>query len=294
MWFKNLQLFALEAAWTLTPGALEAELAKLPLKPCGSQSLQSNGWVSPGDDGALVQSQGRQMLISMGTEQRLLPSSVVNDLAKSKAAEWEKSRGFKPGRKMLRDFKDQAAAELLPRAFISRRSTRAWIDPETRRIIVDASSPARAEAVTTQLRDTLGDLPLALLQPKSAPSATMTAWLIAESAPGRFALGEECELTGAGEAKSVVRYLRHPLLAAQLRRHFDEGFRASKLALVWSGKISLIVTEKLQVKRVKFLDIAEDSQDSPSLSPDQRFDAEFALMTGELSAMIGDLLEAFG
>lgn len=293
MWFKNLQVFQLEQDWTLTPGALEEILARQPLLPCPTMSLLSEGWVAPLDGGALVQNLGRQMLIALGSEQKLLPSSVVNDAARARAEAWQKQRGFKPGRKLLREFKEQAQAELLPRAFVRRRTTRAWIDPEARRIVVDSASPTRAETLVVKLRDTLGELAVILPQPQTAPAATMTAWLLADDAPGRLTLGEECELGGSDEAKSVVRYVRHPLHAAALRRHFDQGFQAQRLALQWNARISLIVNDKLQLRRVRFLDIEEGAA-ATEMTPEQKFENDFTLMTGEYRALLDDLLGAFG
>ncbi len=294
MWFKNLHVFTLEQDWTLTPGALEQILTQHPLRPCPTMSLHSHGWVPPSDTPALVQGLERHLLIALGSEEKLLPASVINDAAAEYAVEWERSRGIKPGRKLIRDFKERATAELLPRAFVRRRRTLAWIDPVSRRIVVDAASPARAELLTEQLRESLGGLELSLPQADHAPGETMTGWLRAETAPGRFSLGEECELSGSDDSKPVVRYLRHPLLAEQLRRHFDAGFRASRLALLWNNRVSLLIDDKLQIKRVRFLDLEEAQHEPTELPPEQRFEAEFALMTGDYALMLSDLLEAFG
>lgn len=294
MWFKNLHIFTLERDWTLAPGALEQVLARQPLQPCPTLSLHSHGWVAPSNTPALVQGLERHLLIALGSEEKLLPAAVINDAAAEHAAEWERSRGMKPGRKLLREFKDRATAELLPRAFVRRRSTLAWIDPGNRRIVVDTASPARAELLTELLRENLGGLALSLPEAKHAPAETMTSWLRTGTAPGRFSLGEECELSGSDGSKPTVRYLRHPLLAKQLRSHFDAGFRASRLALLWNNRISLLVDDKLQIKRVRFLDLEETGHQPSELSPEQRFEAEFALMTGDYALMLDDLQEVFG
>lgn len=292
MWFKNLQVYELEQDWTLPPGGLEQALAQHTLQPCPSMSLQSHGWVPPIDDPALVQSLERHLLIALGSEQKLLPASVVNDAAKAKAAAWERARGFKPGRKLLREFRDEAATELLPRAFVRRRVTRAWIDPVAGRIIVDCSSPTRAEDLLTHLREAIGELAVRLPQPQLSPGETMTAWLAADSAPGRFVLGEECELSGKEDSKPVVRYLRHPLQASQLRKHLDNGFRVSRLALVWNNQVSLVANDKLQIKRVSALEMEEAPRSEGELTAVQRFETDFTLMIGNHSAMLDDLLRA--
>jgi recombination associated protein RdgC len=294
MWFKNLQVYQLEEPWTRPAGAPEEVLVRGRLAPCPALSMQSQGWVAPADSPALVQGLERHLLFALGSEDKLLPASVIKDLANEYAAEWEQQHGIRPGKKIIRDFKDRATAELLPRAFVRRRITRAWIDPAAARIVVDAPSPARAEAVIEYLRDGLMSFAAPSPQPEHAPSDTLTGWLAQEAAPGRFMLGDECELSGSDDSKPVVRYLRHPLNEKRLRRHLDEGFRVSRLALTWNNALSLIVNDKLEIKRLAFLDVAEDKDAASGQSAEQQFETEFTLMTGTVSALLDDLFEAFG
>lgn len=294
MWFKNLQIYRLEQDWSLSAAELEERLAARPLLPCSAMSTESRGWVAPVDDDVqLVQGLERHLLVALGSEQKLLPSSVLNEAVKQRAAEFEKERGFKPGRKQLRDFKEIVAAELLPRAFTRRQTTRAWIDPTARRLLVDASSPTRAEQLVETLRETLGELPVSMPQTETSAGQKLTDWLSARQAPGRFDLGEECELTSGDAAKSVVRYLRHSLDVVQIRRHLEEGLRTSRLALTWNGRLSLVVNDKLEVKRLKFMDM-DEAEEAPGDDPGRRFEAEFLLMTGQCGPMLDDLLAAFG
>ena len=294
MWFKNLLIYRLEQDWSLPAGELEEKLSARPLLPCSAMSTESRGWVAPIDDVQLVQGLEKHLLIALGTEQKLLPSSVLNDAVKQRAIEFEREKGFKPGRKQLRDFKEIISAELLPRAFTRRNTTRAWIDPTAGRLIVDASSPTRGEQIVEFLRETLGgELPVSMPQTEASPGQKLTDWLSARRAPGRFDLGEECELTSGDAAKSVVRYVRHNLDVQQIQRHLEEGLRASKLAMTWNGRLSLVVNDKLEVKKLKFMEMDEAEED-PGLDPARQFEAEFTLMTGQVGPMIDDLLEAFG
>lgn len=294
MWFKNLQLYRLDREWTLPAGELEEKLAARPLLPCSAMSIESRGWVSPRGDEQLVYGVEKHLMLALGTEQKLLPSSVVNDAVKQRAIEFEKEKGFKAGRKQLRDFKDIVSAELLPRAFSRRNVTRAWIDPVAQRIVVDSSSPARAETLIEQLRDTLGELSVSMPTTEISPGQRLTEWLTARQAPGHFDLGEECELTGTDAAKSIVRYTRHSLDADQIRRHLEEGLKASRLALTWNGRLGLVVNDKLQIKRVKFLEMDEADEGSGGLDAEREFEAEFLLMAGQCGPMIDELLQAFG
>src|SRR3546814_4733536 len=108
----------------LAPGAFEERLARHPLHPCIGLNPQSRGWVGPATTNAqLVYAQGKQMLIALGVEQQLLPSSVVPQAVDQRSSELEQRQGSKPGRKQLRDHKNQVTAELMPRAFAKIRYT---------------------------------------------------------------------------------------------------------------------------------------------------------------------------
>ena len=140
MWFKNLQLFRLPEGWAMTPAGLEEALGRYPLAPCTGLQSTSQGWVSPRGNQQLVYSFEKQLLIAMGVEDKILPASVVNDVAAEKAEKMEAERGFKPGRKMLRQIKDEVTVSLLPRAFARRKVMRAWLDPQSGWLVVDAAS----------------------------------------------------------------------------------------------------------------------------------------------------------
>jgi recombination associated protein RdgC len=219
MWFKHLSFYRLPKPWTLNAAALEQRLAQRPLTPCPAASLASTGWVPPAQDAALVQGQEGHLLIALGTEQRLLPGSVIRDAAAIRAQEYERTKGFKPGRKALREIREVVAAELLPRAFTRRSSVRAWIDTARSRLVVDTAAPARAEWLLQHLRDSLDGLEAELPSTPGSPAAILTAWAAAGEAPGNFSLEDECELSGRQESRPVIRYLRHPLVAGSLRRH---------------------------------------------------------------------------
>jgi len=291
MWFKNLYVFLLEQPWTLSPGELEERLEAQPLRPCSALSMESHGWVEPLGDGRYVPWVDKHMLIALGSEQKLLPSSIVNDEVKRRAAEFEKIRGFKASRKVLRDMKETVTTELLPQAFARRRTVQGWIDPVGNRLIVESSSAARAELFAEQLREALGELPIRPWQADPSPSLTMSGWLTAGQAPTPFVIDQECELAGNDATKPVIRYLRTSLVSPQIRKHLEEGMRVSKLGLFWRDRMNLVVDEQLMIRKLKFLEMEEDGAEDTGLSPEDQFAANFALMTATLSSLLGDLTE---
>lgn len=294
MWFKNLQVYRLPSHWPITSAQLEADLAPFAFQPCSSLELQRQGWISPRDNGSLVHAVGKQMLLLLGTEKKLLPSSVVNQVTKIKAAELEEQQGFKPGRRQMKELKEQVADELLPRAFSVWRSTWVWIDPVNGWLVVDAASAAKADEVLKLLFKAIDKLPLESLHVVQSPMSAMTSWLLADEAPYNFTVDQDTELRSNTEGKATVRYVRHTLEADDVRRHIEAGKQCTRLAMTWADRISFVLTESLTIKHIAPLDVLKENTDATSQNDDERFDADMMLMTGELAKMLADLVAALG
>ena len=298
MWFKNLQLYRLPTPWTIDLAKFEELLGRGPFVKCPSNQPMSRGWVSPRKDGALVFSLGGQWLIALAVEQRLLPSSVVNEEVKERAEGMEAQQGYAPGRKQLKELKERVTEELMPRAFTRRRSTFIWIDPKNGWFVVDASSAGKAEEVIEHLRHCLDDFPLTMLHTELSPVSAMADWLAGGDAPAGFTIDRDCELKAIDDEKSAVRYVRHALdgddIEAQIKTHLAAGKLPTKLALTWDDRISFILSEKLEIKRLAFLDLLKEQAEKSAEHADEQFDADFALMSGELARFLPQLIAALG
>lgn len=295
MWFRNLQIFRLTPDWAYSTDALSDVLQKGLFQSCGATQRMARGWVPPRDnEGELVFAVERQQLIALGVEQKLLPASVVRQYAQAKLVEIEAAQGYKPGRKQTREVIDQLELELLPRAFVKRSLTYVWIDPVNRWLLVDASSSARADEVMEQLKLSLGELPVTLIKTQIAPASAMTQWLAAGHAPGSFSVDRDCELRATAEERAAVRYVRHNLDSDEVRSHISSGKSATRLALTWNERVSFVLTEQLQIKRLAFLDLLKEDAERQSENADDLFAANFTLMCGELAQLLGQLIEVLG
>ena len=121
MWFKNLQIYRLPTPWAVDLAKLDEQLARGEFTRCPSNQPMSRGWVSPRKDGALIYANNRQWLIALAVEQRLLPSSVVNETAQERAEQITDQQGYPPGRKQMKEIKERRhrgadAARLHPQA----------------------------------------------------------------------------------------------------------------------------------------------------------------------------------
>jgi recombination associated protein RdgC len=294
MWFKNLQVYRLTAPWAMTPDELEEKLAPQAFQPCTSLEPQSQGWLSPRENGRLVHTVNKQMLILLGTEKKLLPATVVNQVTKARAAELEEQQGFAPGRKQMRELKERVADELLPRAFSIQRSTWTWIDPVNGWLVVDAGSPGKADEVFKMLLKAIDKLPVESLRVVHSPQSCMTNWLATDEAPSGFTVDQDTELRAAGDSKATVRYVRHTLEPDDVRRHIESGKQCTRLAMTWDSRVSFVLTESLAIKRIAPLDVIKEGSDSSTKNDDERFDSDLVLMSGELNRLLTALVETLG
>jgi recombination associated protein RdgC len=242
--------------------------------------------------GALAESVGGQWILRFMTEAKVVPASVLRRKVEERCAAIEQQSGRKPGRKEARDLKDELLLDLLPVAFTKQGSVTVWIDVAARLLVVDAGSQGRADEVTTALVEALQGLSLTLLDTKVSAATAMAQWLTTHDAPENFSIDQECELKAADESKSVVRYARHSLDIEEVAQHIAQGKMPTRLALTWSDRVSFVLTEGLQLKKVAFLEGVFDG--TSGSGKDGGFDADVAIATGELRGLLPDLLAALG
>jgi recombination associated protein RdgC len=294
MWFKNLQLYRLPTPWQVTPDEIQNGLAKQAFNPAGNLEMQTQGWAPPRDGGELVHTVNRQMMLSLRTEKKLLPASVINQVAKARAAEIEEQQGFKLGRKQMRELKDQVTEELRPRAFSIVRDTRVWIDPVHGWLAIDAAAPAKSDEIKTMLLKSIDGLPLDVLRVAQAPSSTMTGWLAGTPVPEGLGIDQDTELRATGQGNATVRYVGHTLEIDEIRQHIADGKQCTRLAMTWSDRVSFVLTAGLTLKRIVPLDVIKEAADPTARDDAERFDSDFAMMAGELDGLFGSLIGALG
>ena len=294
MWFKNLQVYRLPPGVSMDLVRLDEQLAAHALPGCGSMDMQSAGWVSPRGDERFLHVLNQQVLLAFAQEQKLLPAAIVNQFAQDRAEQISAQEGRPVGRRELRELKERITDELLPRAFVRRRITWAWIDPVAGWLAVDAAAKTKAEELLGHLIKSVDEMPAKLLKTQLSPGTAMTAWLTEGEAPAGFTLDRDLELRAPGDERATVRYVRHALEGEEIRAHIAEGKGATRLGMTWNDRISFVLTEDLQIKRLAFLDILKEEAEGQAESEAERLDLDFALMTGELSRLIAALVEALG
>jgi recombination associated protein RdgC len=194
----------------------------------------------------------------------------------------------------MKEIKEQVTDELLPRAFSVYRDTRVWIDTRNHWLVIDAAAAAKSDEVLGLLAKVLDPFPVAPLHVELSPASAMTNWLIDNDPPAGFSIDQDTELRATNESRATVRYVRHSLDIDDVRKHVEAGKQCTRLAMTWADKVSFVLTDTLDVKRIAPLDVLKENQDSMAANEAELFDADFALMTGELARLLDDLVQALG
>lgn len=293
MWFKNLLIYRLTETFALSAEDLNKKLEPMAFRPCGSHEAFSFGFAPPMGDSSdqLVHSANGFMMICGKREERMLPASVINDSLKLSISLLDR----KFSRKEVQTIKDEIIFDLLPKAFTKSSLIYAYIDTKNGYIVVDSSSAKKAEDLLSALRKCLGSLPAVPLNTVSKPSVVMTYWLENGGLPPSFNVGIECELRDQSDEQGTVKIKNIDLDSDEITNHIEHGKQVTKLAMRWFDHIDFVIDENLAVKRLKFLDLIQDQADAIEAETEaQRFDADFAIMTGELAEFIPALLGLFG
>ena len=288
--FKNMIIYRIAEGWQGDLQALEEALQQSVFTECGATQERSVGWAPPRGEphGPLAEGVAGQWILRFMSESKLLPASVLNRKVGEKAARIEAAEGRKPGKKEKKELKEEAKLDLLPMAFTKQGSMWEWIDARARTLVLDTGSQGQADEVVSLLVEALPGLALSLLDTQTSPQAAMAQWLLTQEPPAGFSVDRECELKAADESKAVVRYARHPLDIDEVRQHIEHGKLPTKLAMTWDDRVSFVLTEGLQLKKIALLDAVMEGAGSE----DGGFDADVAIATGELSRLIPDLVEA--
>jgi recombination associated protein RdgC len=296
MLFKNLSLFRLEPAYAagLDDALLEARLAEHPARDCGALEFETSGFAPPlgRDASQWVHAADGCLLVCLQTEQKLLPPGIIGQELDDRIANLEKAEERQVSRRERSRMKEQVVDQLLPQAFARRRRCYGYFDPANRHLAIDTATPKEADRFTAELRQTLGTLPIVPAGTANSPSATMTGWLASpQTLPSDLAFDGDCELEHEGR----VRCQDQDMTGKEIRAHLDAGKRVRRLGLVWDERLAFQLDEHLVIRRLRFKEFIDDELERLDLEDEAAvFDAEFAIMAGELRRLLGRLVSVFG
>lgn len=299
--FKNLLIFQMKEDFSISDTDLRSKMAEFAFRKCAATDIKSSGWVSPvkGSEELCYFSNGH-MLLTIMTEDKILPSTVVKEEMEAKIEKLQEAQGRKLKKAEKDTIKDEVIQSLLPRAFSKYSTLSIWIDSGKKRVLVEASSFKKAEDALALLRKTLSSLPVSPFTTNSPIEYTLTEW-VKSGQPGEgFEVLDEAELKDMMEEGGVLQSKKQDLSSEEIQNHIEAGKQVTKLMLNWKGKgesddkINFLLSNDGSLKKIKMSDVLKDkNSDIDKDDFAQRFDADFVLFAGEISMLVSDILEAF-
>jgi len=293
MWFKNIQIFQLHFSINSSPNVLAEKIEPYAFNPCLPSMPSSMGWISPIDEDHSPLTRGLNgcIMICLQIEEKILPASVIAQTLKEKLKHIQITEGRKVGQKDKLAFKDEVTHTLLPRAFSKLTRIYGYVDTRNKWLIVNSTSPSKVELFISHFKKSLGDDITAMEVVK--PSSIVTQWLKNKNYPQEFSIEKSCVLQDPNEQNRVIRCQQQDLFAASIQSLVKDGCEAIQIGLCWHDKINFVMTENFFLRNIRLADddIAE-IQDQME-SKQQKFDANFIMMTEMFAALINDLLLVF-
>lgn len=292
--FKNAKIYRLTSAQPFYDlDALNENLAAHAYVPAGELQRESIGWVASRDGAELAHSVSGKLLLTLRVESKLLPGKAINQATAARALEIEHQQGHKPGRKQMKEIREKIIDEKLPTALTQYDDIHLWIDLLDRWLIIDTSTPSKADMVIGLLAKSIEPFPIENLYVAISPAPAMTSWLAEDEPPTSFTIDQDAELRATGASAAVVRYVHHSIDADEVRRHIQAGKQCTRLALTWADKISFELTEDLDIRKIRPLDVLKENHPTEDTDAEV-FDAEFLLMAGEITKLLAELVYALG
>lgn len=286
MLFKNAKIYTLTQPLTLSRDSelLEKALGEHEFRHCGAQDLATMGFARC-IGGLFAHAAQGMFTIRIQKEEKILPSSVINDELEEVVERIEMETGAPVGKKAKADLKQEIVTQLLPQAFTKRTNTYGTIIPESNLVIVHAGSDSQAEAWLAMVRKALGSLPVVPFARRSI-QAELTHW-VTDTTPDTISLLEEAELKATDDTGGLVRVKNQELDSAEVSAHLDAGKLVQKVAVEYDEAFSAVLCEDGSVKRIKLADrVLEENADIPKDQVEVRFDADVYLYVSTLLGFI--------
>jgi len=293
--FKNLAIYKMGDDLDITVDELNKNLSQFSFSPCSGQDISKSGWIPALDSSEeLCYSANGQILLTIKTEEKILPSAVIKEFLDDKIARVEEMEGKKLKKADKDRLKDEVIQDLLPRAFSKYNKTFIWINNAKKIIVVETGSYNKAEDALALLRKTLGSLPVTPLATENPIESTLTSWIRDGEIAEGFTVLDEAELKALVEDGGVLTSKKEDLFSDEIKQHIEAGKVVTKLSIDWNERVSFSLSNDGLVKKVKLSDSvlernSEISKDDVAI----KFDADFVLVTGELTELIEDIYKTF-
>jgi len=278
---KNLTIYKSEKGWKPN-----FELLRNNLSIPGKIGF---GWQLMRDDNPVI-TVGSNHLIVCEKQEKLLPASVINQELKIRIAQIETEQGYKVGKKMKRDLKEQITEELYVKAFTVSKFYNVWINTDHDLMCIETTSESVADNVMSQLIKDLDWRGNRFVTNRPADFLMRQLILSDDSSVGNFSLGASCVLQDRDENGKKITYENESLNSGVVSNYVMEGKKPVKLeVMIDGGECIFTIDNNYVISKITLPDIVENRSDFDT--DDDYFDNQFAISAGQCIGIINALIE---
>lgn len=292
MWFKTITLFKLQQPITYDADTLGQSLANFKFSPCPASFSYSHGFISPvtqEDESPLVHAANGYMMLCLQSEEKILPGSVVRDALNEKIAEIEKEEHRRVSRKEKQDLKEELTLTLLPKAFSRKNKIYAYVDTHRQWLVLNTTSKRKIEKFLTLFHKACPGYPLTSPY-KESISKELTQYL-EHQPPEKFYIEQKCTFKDPDQSTRSIRLQAQDLSSSFVKEILSDQYQAFELRLNWQGRISFTLKDDFSINQIKYdTALIADAKSQYTETAAERFDADFFIMTENLSQFFQDLL----
>lgn len=227
-------------------------------------------------------------------EERILPRGVIKRVLAERVQALETQQGRTVKRAEKAQLAEELEFELLPKSFCLQKRLPALLDQVSHRLIINSASVNQASQLTSLLRKSVPGLHIEPLQLTENLSSHFSNWINNPGLlPANFQLASDCLLFSPDDEKKRFNCKGYELPADEILSLLAQGLAPAEISLIWNERVQFTLTQDLTLKRLKCLDyLVDEFSDIRKLEEDyQQQDAALTLLSGELRALMNDLLK---
>jgi recombination associated protein RdgC len=294
LWLKALTCLTLTDFPTLSADSLAEKLEAERFVPCQSIERERHGFTPAFEQESLARNVNGVFWVQIMSEVKPVPGSAVKRLLRERVAELELKEARRVGKKEQKELKEQIVDELVQKAVPVQSTLTVMLDPATNLMVVGSTSTKKVDLALKLLLKCVDGFNPAYMRFEKSVQGQMTELLMDEDS-SIFATDSSLVLKGLGTPAPTVRFAKHSLAGPEVITHLNAGMRPISLELGWRDRLSFVLTEKLEIKGLNYLElVTSELESAPPEDPAELIDAMLMVQTGEVRAMLTDLSEWLG
>lgn len=303
MMFRNMTFYRFPpAACAAALADLESAAEAHPFREAGAMELASTGFVSPltyDTTAAFALRNGGVSVIAVANETKIIPPSAIAAAVKKRTVEIIASEQRRIGARERKRIRENALAELLPRALSRRAVILGIVDATQGWVAVGTSSRRAAEDFISLIRKAIaiGRFPVTPITPNESPRMLLTDWVMRGRPPAPWATGDECVLRDPSDSGSRWSGRRIEIDSDEVKEHLRNGMQVFSLGAELEDRCSFVIDESLCIRKFALtdtlLDAFSEQHESFESAQEERI-ARLTLESMEILRLLGHIETTFG